>query len=552
MAVPRHRQPVRQVLRRDNPWLGTALAQPSKLAPNRRKAILPPPQALLDNPESILRVVQTASAVASMAGSLWLLNRQINPDLDLFALIRGGKNKPVKSTVTFADVAGVDEAKFELQEIVDFLKNPERYEKLGARIPRGCLLEGPAGTGKTLLAKAVAGEAGVPFLYASASQFVEIFVGQGAKRVRELFNRARQMSPCIIFIDEIDAVGGERHAGPGGGNEERSQTLNELLTQMDGFATDSKVIVIAATNRADMLDAALLRPGRFDRHVRVSPADLKGREAILATHTRERVLASDVDLHAIALLTAGFSGADLANLANEAAIRAARAGLDAIGQAQFMSALDRILMGSEVREISRDPAVRRLTALHEAGHAILATLLEHTMPVRYVTIQGQGGSGGATHFVPSEDQAENHMPDMQVLKDDLAVALGGRIAEQLMLGDGNETTGAVSDLQHASRQARRMVTQYGMGPRIGSIMLEDPTQRSTLLDICGPELQNAVGADVRALIDEAQTRARQTLRANRVVLEGVTAVLIDKGRLEGDELRMLIARLQTLTLQSDK
>ena len=512
--------------------------------------MLPPPQAIFESPESVLRVVQTASAVASMAGSLWLLNRQINPDLDLMAFLRGGKDRPVRSAVTFDDVAGVDEAKFELQEIVDFLKNPERYEKLGAKIPRGCLLEGPAGTGKTLLAKAVAGEAGVPFLYASASEFVEIFVGKGAKRVRELFAQARKFSPCIVFIDEIDAVGGERNAGAGGGNEERSQTLNELLTQMDGFATDSKVIVIAATNRADMLDAALLRPGRFDRHVKVNPADLQGREAILTTHTRDRVLAEDVDLHALALLTAGFSGADLANLANEAAIRAARAGLDAIGQAQFLGALDRVVMGSEPREVSGDPAVRRLTALHEAGHAILATLLSRTTPVRYVTIQGQGGSGGATHFIPSDDQAENHMPDMQFLKDDLAVALGGRIAEQIMLGIENETTGAVGDLQHASRLARSMVTLYGMGPTIGNIMLEDPSQRRTLLEVGGPALQDAVSQDIRSLIEEAQSRARQTLESNRVVLEGVTAVLMEKGKIDGDELRTLVTRLQNLTLQS--
>ena len=303
--------------------------------------------------------------------------------------------------VTFADVAGVDEAKFELQEIVDFLKNPERYKNLGATMPKGCLLVGPPGTGKTLLAKAVAGEAKVPFLYANASEFVEMFVGVGAKRVRALFERARKSAPCIVFIDEIDAVGGVR-TGAVGGNDERAQTLNQLLGEMDGFGSDGRVIVIAATNRVDMLDTALLRPGRFDRKVTVGPADLQGREAILATHARSRKLGPDVDLHAIALLTAGFSGADLANLVNEAAIRAARSNLEAIGQEQFLRALDRIVMGSEVQAVSLDPQVVRTVAAHEAGHALVATLLPRFMPVRYVTIAAKAAQAVPHTFCPAK------------------------------------------------------------------------------------------------------------------------------------------------------
>ena len=368
-------------------------------------------------------------------------------------------NKP---TVTFADVAGVDEAKQELQEVVDFLKFPEKFAALGARIPKGVLMVGPPGTGKTLLSRAVAGEAGVPFFSISGSEFVEMFVGVGASRVRDLFEQAKRNSPCIIFVDEIDAVGRQRGAGLGGSHDEREQTLNQILVEMDGFDSNTNVIVIAATNRPDVLDPALLRPGRFDRHVVLPPPDVGGRKAVLDVHAKGKPLESSVDLGVLAKQTPGFSGADLANLINEGAIIAARRNKQSIGMGELEDAIDRVIAGPERKSRIISEAEKTRTAFHEAGHAVVARFLEHHDPVHKITIIAHGMMGGYTRFLPTEDR---HLWTRSDFEDRLAGALGGHCAEKLVFGE--MSTGAENDIEVATNLARKMVTEYGMSDKLG-------------------------------------------------------------------------------------
>jgi len=366
--------------------------------------------------------------------------------------------------VSFEDVAGADEAKEELEEVVEFLKYPERFLSLGARIPRGVLLVGPPGTGKTLLARAVSGEAGVPFFSISGSEFVEMFVGVGAARVRDLFDQAKRNAPCIVFVDEIDAVGRHRGAGLGGGHDEREQTLNQILVEMDGFETSSNVIVLASTNRPDILDPALLRPGRFDRRVMLDNPDIKGREAILMVHAKGKPLAEDVDLGSISKLTPGFSGADLMNLVNEAAILAARRSRSDISIDEFVESVDRVMLGPARRSRVVSERERKITAYHESGHALVGHLLTHADPIHKVTIVSRGTSGGHTRSLPEEDR---QFWTLNQFKDMMAMAMGGRVAEETIFGEDEITTGASNDLENATNLARTMVTRYGMSEKLG-------------------------------------------------------------------------------------
>jgi cell division protease FtsH len=375
------------------------------------------------------------------------------------------------SQVTFSDVAGIDQAKLELTEVVDFLKNADRFTALGAKIPKGVLLVGPPGTGKTLLAKAVAGEAGVPFFSISGSEFVEMFVGVGASRVRDLFEQAKSQSPCIVFIDEIDAVGRQRGAGMGGGNDEREQTLNQLLTEMDGFEGNTGIIIIAATNRPDVLDSALLRPGRFDRQVVVDRPDFAGRLEVMQVHARGKTLSKDVDLEKIARRTPGFTGADLSNLLNEAAILAARRSLTEISMDEVNDAIDRIMAGPEKKDRVMSEKRKTLVAYHEAGHALVGALMPDYDPVQKISIIPRGRAGGLTWFTPSEERLESGLYSRSYLQNQMAVALGGRIAEEIIFGDEEVTTGASNDLQQVARTARQMVTRFGMSEKLGPVAL---------------------------------------------------------------------------------
>ncbi|MHB8958037.1 MAG: ATP-dependent zinc metalloprotease FtsH [Candidatus Limnocylindrales bacterium] len=432
-----------------------------------------------------------------------------------------------RPTITFADVAGEDEAKSELAEVVDFLKAPERYRALGARLPRGVLLIGPPGTGKTLLARAVAGEAQVPFFSISASEFVEMFVGVGASRVRDLFGKVKAVAPGILFVDEIDAVGRERGTGMGGGNDEREQTLNQLLVEMDGFDDKTSVIVIAATNRPDVLDPALLRPGRFDRQVTIGYPDRAGREAILRIHTRGLPLAPSVDLGTLARATAGFAGADLANLANEAALQAARDGRDVVGPEQFDEALDRIVLGTRQSALV-DPQERRIVAYHEAGHAIVARLTAGADPVQKVTIAPHGQALGVTEQRPDEDR-RNYPRDFLVGR--LTVMLGGRAAEDVVFGQ--PTTGAESDLRAATGLARRMVGLWGMSDDLGPVSYGIGETHPFLgRELAAPRefsesTAGRLDAAVQSLIEQARSRARDLLEGHRATLDAVAEELIE-------------------------
>ncbi|MGB5972953.1 MAG: ATP-dependent zinc metalloprotease FtsH3, partial [Nodosilinea sp.] len=374
-----------------------------------------------------------------------------------------------QTQVTFGDVAGIEQAKLELTEVVDFLKNADRFTAVGAKIPKGVLLVGPPGTGKTLLAKAVAGEAGVPFFSISGSEFVEMFVGVGASRVRDLFEQAKANAPCIVFIDEIDAVGRQRGAGLGGGNDEREQTLNQLLTEMDGFEGNTGIIIIAATNRPDVLDAALLRPGRFDRQVVVDRPDYAGRLEILNVHARGKTFSKDVDLQKIARRTPGFTGADLSNLLNEAAILAARRNLTEISMDEVNDAIDRVLAGPEKKDRVMSEKRKELVAYHEAGHALVGALMPDYDPVQKISIIPRGRAGGLTWFTPSEDRLESGLYSRSYLQNQMAVALGGRIAEEVIFGEEEVTTGASNDLQQVARVARQMVTRFGMSDKLGPV-----------------------------------------------------------------------------------
>lgn len=452
-----------------------------------------------------------------------------------------------QTQVTFSDVAGIEQAKLELAEVVDFLKNADRFTAVGAKIPKGVLLVGPPGTGKTLLAKAVAGEAGVPFFSISGSEFVEMFVGVGASRVRDLFEQAKTNAPCIVFIDEIDAVGRQRGAGMGGGNDEREQTLNQLLTEMDGFEGNTGIILIAATNRPDVLDAALLRPGRFDRQVVVDRPDFGGRLEILNVHARGKSLSKDVDLEKIARRTPGFTGADLANLLNESAILAARRNLTEVSMDEVNDAIDRILAGPEKKDRVMSEKRKTLVAYHEAGHALVGALMPDYDPVQKISIIPRGAAGGLTWFTPSEDRMDSGLYSRSYLQNQMAVALGGRIAEEIVFGEEEVTTGASSDLQQVAKVARQMVTRFGMSEVLGPVALG--RQQGNMFmgrDIMAErdfseKTAAAIDNEVRLLVEQAYRRAKDVLVGNRHVLNALAEMLVEKETVDSEELQNLLA-----------
>ena len=442
-----------------------------------------------------------------------------------------------KERVVFDDIAGNDNAKQDLQEVVDFLKHPKKYQSLGAKIPKGVLLVGDPGTGKTMLARAVAGEADVPFFSISGSEFVEMFVGVGASRVRDLFQKAKKNAPAIVFIDEIDAVGRKRGSGMGGGHDEREQTLNQILVEMDGFEADTNVIVIAATNRADVLDPALLRPGRFDRHVTISLPERKDREAILKVHFKNKPTDDTVNLDKLAAKTAGSSGADLANIANEAAIIAARRNSKKVSNDDLTEAFEKVAIGPERKAKVMNDHEKELTAYHEAGHAIVGHVLPDSDPVHKITIIPRGGTGGVTWFLPPEDRSYTNVYEF---KDILARALGGRIAEKLIYGNDGITTGAGSDLRHAAKVARNMIIEQGMGSKLrdqvfhednGGMVFDKITHDRPYSEATAQEIDN----EVEALIKEASVRAETILSKNRAVLEKLKDALLKNETLEEED-----------------
>ncbi len=449
---------------------------------------------------------------------------------------------PDTPQVTFADVAGAEEAKVELEEIIEFLKDPPRFSRLGGRLPKGVLLVGPPGTGKTLLARAVAGEAARPFFQMSGSDFVEMFVGVGASRVRDLFEQGKAHAPCIIFVDEIDAVGRHRGAGLGGGHDEREQTLNALLVEMDGFEANEGVILLAATNRPDVLDPALLRPGRFDRQVVVDLPDVKGREGILRVHAKKLPLAEDVELSLVARGTPGLSGADLSNICNEAALFAARRGVDLVAMEDFEQAKDKVMLGTERRSMVLTDAERRLTAFHEAGHVVIAVKVPGLDPVHKVTIVPRGRALGLTASLPEEDR---HSHTLDWLNGQLAMLFGGRVAEELEFGPEKVTTGAGNDIERATAMARRMVTRFGMSDRIGLMAVGDSDQEVFL----GRELvqrrevsdhtAQQVDEEVKRILDDAHSRARTIIEANRDLLEALALALLERETLDSSEIDLL-------------
>ena len=443
--------------------------------------------------------------------------------------------------VRFTDVAGAEEEKVELAEIVEFLKQPKKFSDLGARIPKGVLLVGPPGTGKTLFAKAVAGEAGVPFFSVSGSDFVEMYVGVGASRVRDLFDMAKKNQPCIIFVDEIDAVGRHRGAGLGGGNDEREQTLNQILVQMDGFESNEGVIVMAATNRADILDPALLRPGRFDRQVYVNLPDVKGREQILKVHARNKPLSPDVNFKTVARLTAGFSGADLANLLNEAAILAARAGKNFITNAELFESIDKVAMGPAKKSKVVTESEKRLTAFHESGHCILAKLCPNCDPVHEVTIIPRGNAGGFTMTRPESDRAYY---SKNFMLDDICMSLGGRVAEELVIKD--ISSGAAGDIKQATKFARAMVAELGMSEKLGLISYNDDSQPMFIgrdmatHNTYSEETAKMIDNEVRSIVAEQYTRAKKLLSENRKILDNMARVLIERETIYTEEVDLLM------------
>jgi cell division protease FtsH len=445
--------------------------------------------------------------------------------------------------VTFDDVAGIEEAKSELEEIVEFLRDPQKFQRLGGKIPKGVLLVGPPGTGKTLLARSIAGEANVPFFTISGSDFVEMFVGVGASRVRDMFEQGKKNAPCIIFIDEIDAVGRHRGAGLGGGNDEREQTLNQMLVEMDGFESNEGVIIIAATNRPDVLDPALLRPGRFDRQVVVPNPDVNGREKILRVHMRKVPLASDVDPKVIARGTPGFSGADLANLVNEAALLAARTGRRTVGMAEFEAAKDKVLMGAERRSLVMSEAEKRMTAYHEAGHALVALHEPECDPVHKATIIPRGRALGLVMSLPEGDRYSKHKSK---LKAELAMAMGGRVAEELIFGADKVSNGASGDIKMATSQARLMVTEWGMSDKLGMIAYADNSQE-VFLGHSVTQSKNVseatareIDGEIRSIIDAAYARAKAVLSENIDELHALAKGLLEYETLSGDEIRQVI------------
>ncbi|NLO82547.1 MAG: ATP-dependent zinc metalloprotease FtsH [Clostridiales bacterium] len=459
-----------------------------------------------------------------------------------FGKSRAKLHTDAKRRVTFDDVAGADEEKDELKEVVDFLKNPRKYLELGARIPKGILLVGPPGTGKTLLAKAVAGEAGVPFFSISGSDFVEMFVGVGASRVRDLFEQAKKNSPCIVFIDEIDAVGRHRGAGLGGGHDEREQTLNQLLVEMDGFSVNEGIIIIAATNRPDILDPALLRPGRFDRRITVGIPDIKGREEILKVHSRGKPLKSEVDLKVLAKRTPGFTGADLENMMNEAAILAARKGQKQIGMDELEEAITRVIAGPEKKSRVLTDKDKRLVAYHEAGHAVVSKLLPNADPVHQISIIPRGMAGGYTLTLPEQDK---YFVSKSELMDEITQLLGGRVAEALVLND--ISTGASNDIQRATQMARKMVTEYGMSDNIGPVTFGGKYEEIFLGRDWGTyrnyseDVASLIDRETKRIVQQAYERAERLLKENIGKLHKVAEALLEKEKLDTEEFEEVFA-----------
>jgi cell division protease FtsH len=459
-----------------------------------------------------------------------------------FGKSRAKLSSSSQKKVTFKDVSGVDEAKEELQEIIEFLKEPQKFQKLGGRIPKGVLLMGSPGTGKTLLARAVAGEANVPFFSISGSDFVEMFVGVGASRVRDLFEQGKKNAPCIVFIDEIDAVGRHRGAGLGGGHDEREQTLNQLLVEMDGFESNEGVILVAATNRPDVLDPALLRPGRFDRRIVVNRPDVKGREGILAVHTKKIPLSDDVNIHVLARGTAGFSGADLANLVNEAALNAARYNQKVVRMHDFEFAKDKVMMGSERRSMIISEEEKKVTAIHEAGHALLAVVLPHADPIHKVTIIPRGMALGVTMQLPEGDK---HNYTRDYLNDQIAILLGGRLAEELT--NGGMTTGAGNDLERSTELARKMVCEWGMSDAMGPLTFGKKEEQIFL----GREIAQhqdysedtaiRIDHEIKRFVTSNYERAKATLEDHRVALERIAEELLAREVLDAEQVRRIVA-----------
>lgn len=492
--------------------------------------------------ETIFNIASIALPVVILVGFFAYMMRQaqsMNNQSIGFGKAKAKLYGPDKKKVSFKDVAGNEAAKQDLTEIVDFLKKPKKYETLGAKIPRGVLLAGDPGTGKTLMARAVAGEANVPFFSISGSEFAEMFVGVGASRVRDLFNKAKKNSPSIIFIDEIDAVAHKRDARGGAGREDE-QTLNQILVEMDGFDNESGVIVIAATNRVDMLDKALLRPGRFDRHVNVTLPERKDRLAILKVHFKNKPTAEDIDLDALAAKTVGSSGADLANIANEAAITAAREGHKTITNDDITEAFERVAIGPERKSKVMSADERKLTAYHEAGHAIVGHILPNSDPVHKVTIIPRGRTGGVTWFLPPEDRSYKSIYD---LKDVLARAMGGRIAEKLIFGSDAITTGAASDLKHVAELAKEMIIEEGMGKNTRNLVFPDETTGYYTIATGKPYSEKTaelIDQEIKHLTEEAANRAEIVLKANRAVLDQLAKALLEKETLEAAELKPLL------------
>ncbi|HMJ75282.1 MAG TPA: ATP-dependent zinc metalloprotease FtsH [Iamia sp.] len=477
---------------------------------------------------------------------LWMLNRRASGQMGNIMSIGRSKAKTYSTErpgTTFADVAGYEGVKVEITEVVDFLKHPEKFGQIGARIPKGILLVGPPGTGKTLIARAVAGEAGVPFLSVSGSDFMEMFVGVGASRVRDLFQTAKKMGRAIIFIDEIDSIGRKRGAGLGGGHDEREQTLNQMLNEMDGFEATEGIVMMAATNRPDILDPALLRPGRFDRQVVVPLPEMSERLAILGVHTKGKSLSPDLDLNIVARGTPGMSGAELSNLVNEAALHAVRQGRQSIGDEDFEYARDRVLMGARRESMALSPSEKELTAYHEAGHAVCATLLENADPLHKVTILPIGMALGVTQQLPDGDR---HSYDQNYLEDSIVVAMGGRVAEQIVFGV--MTTGAGNDLEVSTNRARRMVTEWGMSPKVGPqawggsgqvFLGEDIMQQSR--DSFSGAMANVIDEEVERILREAEERCRTVLTENRGGLNMVARSLLEHETIDGATVKRLVA-----------
>ena len=496
-------------------------------------------------PSLLLSIVLAFLPYIIMIGFLvFMLNRMNRggsgggPQIFNMGKSRAKENGENISNVTFADVAGIDEAKQELKEVVDFLKEPEKFKKIGAKIPKGVLLLGEPGTGKTLLAKAVAGEAKVPFFSMSGSEFVEMFVGVGASRVRDLFNKARKNAPCIVFIDEIDAVGRKRGTGQGGGNDEREQTLNQLLVEMDGFGTDETIIVLAATNRADVLDKALKRPGRFDRQVVVDMPDIKGREEILKVHAKNKKFAPDVDFKIIAKKTAGMAGADLANILNEGAILAARAGRTEITMADLEEASEKVQMGPEKRSKVVSDTDKKIVAYHESGHAIVNFVVGGEDKVHKITMIPRGQAGGYTLSLPAEQKL---VYSKKYFMDEIAIFFGGRAAEEIIFGKDNITSGASNDIQVATGMAQQMVTKLGMSEKFGPILLDgtregDMFQSKYYSEETGKEIDD----EIRSIINERYQKALSILNENRDKLEEVTRILLEKETIMGDEFEAIM------------